>query len=262
MAKNYGHIVIGPPGSGKTSFCNSMAHFLLCDQKTPVLINLDPGVNEQRSRFKIDICQIVFSHEISTELHLGPNGSIIYSMEYLDKNLDWFEKRMKKLEGSFSDLYFFFDLPGQIELFTHHIAIRNLIKRVKKFKIRLVAIILIDFIYWKDRSIVFSVLTTCISIMLNMELPFVNLLSKIDLFFSKKVTHCAEFKAFQNFMFEDIFLRSSIFFWANKFYKNLNDIIFDFSPLITFFVNIFDKKDIQKISETVNSTFFDEKKET
>ena len=40
-------------------------------------------------------------------LKLGPNGGMMYCMEFLEKNLDWFEEKLKALGGikmEFSDL--------------------------------------------------------------------------------------------------------------------------------------------------------------
>lgn len=43
------------------------------------------------------------------EFNLGPNGSLIYCMDYLLENIDWFKKRIEE----FKDCYILFDFPGQ-----------------------------------------------------------------------------------------------------------------------------------------------------
>ena len=45
-----------------------------------------------------------------SEMELGPNGGLMYCMEYLEQNLDWLLEQLKKLQGK----YFLFDLPGQV----------------------------------------------------------------------------------------------------------------------------------------------------
>lgn len=50
------------------------------------------------------------------ELSLGPNGGMLYCLEYLEANFDWLEKELKKLKVD----YVVFDLPGQVELSTDH----------------------------------------------------------------------------------------------------------------------------------------------
>lgn len=51
------------------------------------------------------------------EYDLGPNGAMLYSLEYLEKNVDWL---MEKLEG-LGRKYLIFDFPGQVRSrhFTH-----------------------------------------------------------------------------------------------------------------------------------------------
>lgn len=45
--------------------------------------------------------------------HLGPNGALVYSMEFLEKNLDWLFAEIAK----FQNHYFIFDLPGQVNIY-------------------------------------------------------------------------------------------------------------------------------------------------
>lgn len=45
-----------------------------------------------------------------SELDLGPNGAMIYCLEYLEKNMDWL---MEKVHG-LSHTYLIFDFPGQV----------------------------------------------------------------------------------------------------------------------------------------------------
>jgi hypothetical protein len=55
------------------------------------------------------------------ELELGPNGGLVYCMEYIEQNLDWLKEQLAtKCKGK----YILFDLPGQVELFTHHGSVR------------------------------------------------------------------------------------------------------------------------------------------
>ena len=69
------------------------------------------------------------------EYGLGPNGGMLYSMEYLETNYDWLEAKLKKLDD---DAYVLFDLPGQVELSTNHDSIKRIVKRLVKsgFRVR------------------------------------------------------------------------------------------------------------------------------
>jgi GTPase SAR1 family protein len=98
----YGQIVIGPPGSGKTTYCQAMFEFLESTGRRTAIINLDPA-NENCSfrkvRFSLDILSLVTVKSAMDQLELGPNGSLIFCMEYLEKNLDWLDTELKKLPG-------------------------------------------------------------------------------------------------------------------------------------------------------------------
>ena len=54
--------------------------------------------------------------EVMDTLKLGPNGGLIYCMEFLEKNFDWLLRKLEKL----TDHYLLFDCPGQVELYTHN----------------------------------------------------------------------------------------------------------------------------------------------
>lgn len=108
----------------------------------------------------------------------GPNGGLIFCIEYLEKNLDWLKERLAKLEGH----YLLFDCPGQVELYTHHDSMRNIFSRLTAdWKHRLAVVHLVDSHYCSDPGKFISVLLTSLATMIHIELPFVNVLSKADL---------------------------------------------------------------------------------
>jgi hypothetical protein len=45
------------------------------------------------------------------EHKLGPNGGLLYCMEYLLKNIEWLEEQIKELKTN----YIIFDCPGQVQ---------------------------------------------------------------------------------------------------------------------------------------------------
>ena len=132
-----GQIVFGSPGCGKTSFCCSIKPIIQSAYYFPIYINLDPGNIVSNINFDINIQKLIYSNEIIPELSLGPNGSLIFSIEYFEKNCDWFEIEILKLAKKSESCYLIFDLPGQIELFTHHLSIRNFIRRILTLKLKL-----------------------------------------------------------------------------------------------------------------------------
>lgn len=47
---------------------------------------------------------------VMNELGLGPNGAMLYCLEYLEKNVDWLVDRLQGLKTK----YLIFDFPGQV----------------------------------------------------------------------------------------------------------------------------------------------------
>jgi len=174
---SFGQIVIGPPGSGKSTFCAGMRDFLTGLGRKVAVINLDPANDSLYYKCAVDISTLITLNDVMENLNLGPNGGLIYCMEYLEKNIDWFEAKLKELSGH----YFLFDCPGQVELYTHHRSVRNVVRQLEKRDFRLTSVHLVDAHHCSDPTKFISVLLTSLSTMIHIELPHVNVLSKIDL---------------------------------------------------------------------------------
>ncbi|KAK7116210.1 GPN-loop GTPase 2-like [Littorina saxatilis] len=174
----FGQIVIGPPGSGKTTYCAGMAQFLETFGRSVAVINLDPANDALPYRCDVDISDLITVDDVMTHLNLGPNGGLIYCMEYLEKNLDWLRQKLAPLK----DKYLIFDFPGQVELYTHHNSVRNVVQQLQTVDdYRLVAVHLVDSHYCSDPGKFVAILLTSLATMLQVELPHMNLLSKADL---------------------------------------------------------------------------------
>nr|XP_047128365.1 GPN-loop GTPase 2-like isoform X1 [Hydra vulgaris] len=173
----FGQVVLGPPGSGKSTYCAAIKNFLTGIGRKVIIVNLDPA--NDNMPFVPDICitSLVTLSDVMDLLKLGPNGGLVYCMEFLEKNFDVIEKKLKEFQGC----YIIFDCPGQVELFTHQNSIKNIFQRLQKLDFRLAAVHLVDSHYCNDSAKFISVLMTSLSTMLQIELPHINVLSKIDL---------------------------------------------------------------------------------
>tara|TARA_B100000524_G_scaffold304794_1_gene179921 strand:+ start:475 stop:1410 length:936 start_codon:yes stop_codon:yes gene_type:complete len=173
----FGQVVIGPPGSGKTTYCEGMRQYLQSLGRKVAVVNLDPANGEPPYPVAINIMDIVVL-ESAARLHaLGPNGALIFCMEYLLRNKDWLLERLAALENA----YVLFDLPGQVELCTHSSAMCELLQQLQRWQHRLTAVHLVDAHHCADASKFVSVLLVTLTTMVTLEMPQVNLLSKIDL---------------------------------------------------------------------------------
>ncbi|WAR00353.1 GPN2-like protein [Mya arenaria] len=144
---------------------------------TVAVVNLDPANDMMKYKPDIDITDLITISDVMDTLKLGPNGGLVYCMEYLEQNMSWLEEELARVKGR----YLLIDCPGQVELYTHNTAVHNIVQRLIKMDIRLVAVHLVDSHYCSDASKFISVLLTSLTTMLQMELPHVNVLSKCDL---------------------------------------------------------------------------------
>ena len=174
----FGQLVIGPPGSGKSTYCNGAHQFMGAIGRSCSIVNLDPANDSTSYPCALDIRQLVSLEEIMDGSGLGPNGGIVHALETLETNFDWLEEGL----ASIDDQYIIFDCPGQVELFTHHASLRNIVQRLeRKLGYRLVVVHLIDAHYCTQAAQYISVLLLALRSMLQMDLPHINVLSKVDL---------------------------------------------------------------------------------
>ncbi|KAJ5423263.1 hypothetical protein N7491_008479 [Penicillium cf. griseofulvum] len=136
----FAQLVIGPPGAGKSTYCNGMHQFLGAIGRKCSVVNLDPANDKTSYPCALDVRDLVTLEDIMEEDKLGPNGGVLYALEELENNFDWLENGLKEL----GDDYILFDCPGQVELFTHHASLRNIFYKIQKMGIRLIVIHLVD----------------------------------------------------------------------------------------------------------------------
>lgn len=115
------------------------------------------------------------------EVGLGPNGGLIYCFEFLMENLDWLTDALDSLTEEYLIII---DMPGQIELYTHVPILPTLARFLSQpgsMDIRLAAVYLLESTFVVDRAKFFAGTLSAMSAMLMLEIPHINVLSKMDL---------------------------------------------------------------------------------
>lgn len=177
----FGQIVIGPPGSGKSTYCNGCQQFFSAVGRHVQVVNMDPANDALPYPCSVDIRDFITLEEIMQEQQLGPNGGLMYAVESLDKSIDLFVLQIKSLAQE-ERAYVVFDCPGQVELFTHHSSLFRIFKRLEKeLDLRLCVVNLMDCFYITSPSQYVSVVLLALRSMLMMDLPQINVFSKIDM---------------------------------------------------------------------------------
>ncbi|NXW45544.1 GPN2 GTPase, partial [Nyctiprogne leucopyga] len=247
----FGQVVIGPPGSGKTTYCHGMQEFLGRIGRKVTVVNLDPANETMPYQCAVDIAKLITLPDVMDNLKLGPNGGLIYCMEYLEANFDWLQEKLAAFRGH----YYLFDCPGQVELYTHHNALKNVFAQLAKWNFRLAAVHLVDSHYCTDPGKFISVLCTSLSTMLHVELPHVNVLSKMDLIeqYGKLAFNLDYYTEVLDLSYLVDHLASDPFF---RNYRRLNEklveVIEDYSLVSFVPLNIQDKESMRQVMQAVD----------
>jgi GTPase SAR1 family protein len=164
----FGQVVIGPPGSGKTTYCNGMRQFLEGLGRKVAVVNLDPANDVLPCAVEADIRDLISLEGAAAACELGPNGALVYCIEFLEANLDWLIDALERLK----DCYVLIDMPGQVELYTHHDSVRNMLQKLTtNCNHRLTAVHLVDAHHCSDPAKFIAVLLVTLSTMVQLELP-------------------------------------------------------------------------------------------
>lgn len=146
-------------------------------KRTVHVVNLDPAADQFKYPASIDIRELISIDDVMEELHYGPNGGLVYCMEYLSDNLAWLRDQL----GEYEDDYLLIDCPGQLELYSHVAVMPKLVHELRKWGYNMCAVYLLDSQFISDSAKFMSGVLLCLSAMLHLELPHVNVLSKLDL---------------------------------------------------------------------------------
>jgi GPN-loop GTPase len=176
----FGQVVVGPPGAGKTTYCDGMQQFMKAMSRRVAVVNFDFANDSLPYECAVDVREFISLERVMEEFKLGPNGGLVYCMEYLLDNSSWLEERLGDLHG----YYVLFDFPGQVELYTHHTCVTDLLAKLtnrRGLDCRLCSVHLVDSFYCCEPATFISATLLVAASMLQLGLPHINILSKVDL---------------------------------------------------------------------------------
>jgi GPN-loop GTPase len=174
----YAVVVIGPAGSGKSTLCKTLAEHYTMMGRTTHVCNFDPAAEVLQYEPSVDVRDLISLEDAMEGKGLGPNGGLVFCMEYLMQNLPWLSDAL----GDYMDDFVLIDMPGQVELLSHFPVVPTFVDFLKQEGYNVVVLFLLDALSaTADGGKFVSGCLFSLSSMVSMDCPFVNVFTKCDL---------------------------------------------------------------------------------
>jgi hypothetical protein len=161
-------VVVGPAGSGKSTFVGNFVEHLCCKGYDAKAVNLDPASDATYDAC-IDIREFIRTEEVMKKYRLGINGALLKSMELA---LEHILKLIPRGE------FVLYDTPGQLELFLYSKAGLKVVEEIPSFK---AAVFIVDAQVASTPENFVSILAQCAVVSLRTALPTLTVFNKCDL---------------------------------------------------------------------------------
>lgn len=255
----YAQLVIGPAGSGKSTYCATIQDHCKTIGRNIFVVNLDPAAENFAYNCDVDIRELISVEDVldDKEIKMGPNGALIFCMEYFVKNLEWLKEQLQEGE----DDYFLFDCPGQIELYSHLDLIQQIIIKLQEWEFSICNVFILDSNFCLDSNKFISASFTALSTIVSFTTPSINVLSKLDLLNKEE-------KSFVKNFLEDEELQNNLINsiddgqqqkdkWTEKYSKltqSLLIVLNDYSLVKFLPLDISDEDSIQELLSVIDVT--------
>ena len=178
MTTRFAQVLIGPAGSGKSTYIYRTAKYFETIKRIVHCVNLDPAADTLLYEPDIDIRNVINVQDVMKKMNYGPNGALIYCMEKItSRRSNWFDEAI----GEHQYDYLLIDMPGQIELYSHMSILPELMKVLVSKNYNVLLIYMMDAQFASDPAKFLSASLVALSTMTMLEMPHINVLSKCDL---------------------------------------------------------------------------------
>jgi GTPase SAR1 family protein len=247
----FGQFVVGAPGVGKSAYCAGMSAMLAALKRPCAVVNLDPANDALPYECAVDVRELIQVDDVMTAHALGPNGALLFCIEFIETNIAWLFDRLRPHLARHA--FVLIDCPGQVELYTVHDSMRRITAALVKHGLRLCAVHLVDSVQCKQGTAFVAAVLLSLSTTLQLELPHVNVLSKIDL-----LPKYGELDFNLEFYTDVLDLRRLHEFDSNDRLRRLNaalaDLVDEFSLVSFQPLDIADKESVLKLLRVCDKT--------
>lgn len=170
-------LVLGPAGSGKTTFCRTIIEHCQNLKRPAHLMNLDPAAEFNHFKANVDIMEYWPLDKIMENTGLGPNGGLIHCLESMLYDKEFLDDAL----SGYHDDFLIVDCPGQIEIFLHTNIMKDVIEIFKENDYFITVAFLLDSQFVQDRNKFLAGALNAMSAMIRLQVPHVNIITKLDL---------------------------------------------------------------------------------
>uniref|UniRef100_A0A4W3HG05 GPN-loop GTPase 3 n=1 Tax=Callorhinchus milii TaxID=7868 RepID=A0A4W3HG05_CALMI len=203
----------------QSTYCSTIQQHCEVIQRSVQVVNLDPAAEYFKYPVLADIRELIQVEDVMEDksLGFGPNGGLVFCMEYFANNLDWLGESL----GHVEDDYVLFDCPGQIELYTHLPVMRQLVEQLQQWEFHVCGVFLVDSQFMVESFKFISGAMAALSAMVSLEIPQVNVMTKMDLL-SKKAK-----REIEKYLDPDMYslMHDSKDSWRSKKFRKLTKAI-------------------------------------
>ena len=177
----------GTAGSGKTTMVKEFQEYLLDQEMDVAVVNMDPAVERLPYTPDFDVRDYVDAVEVMERYGLGPNSSLIVSVDLLLTKATEIKNDIGNIEAN----YVLVDTPGQVELFAYRDTGRTFSSLLVGDS-KSVNVFLLDAFLARDARSYVSLLLLSSSVRFKLGIPQLNVLSKIDLISKDELNNLLE----------------------------------------------------------------------
>jgi len=178
--------VLGTAGSGKSTLVSVFSEFIERHNRSCITVNLDPGAEVLLYEPTVDIRDSIKLSYVMEKYKLGPNGALIVAIDMIVNYLPQIRKFIEDEDVDFVLI----DTPGQLELFAYREVGPTVISSLSS-KNALILFLIDAFLSSKPTDLV-SLLFLSSSVQARFLLPYLLVLSKIDLLSQEKLDRIFE----------------------------------------------------------------------
>lgn len=242
-------VVVGPAGSGKSTFCKTLFEHYNVMKRSTHICNFDPAAEDLCYEPSMDVRDLVCVDDVTEAKGLGPNGGLVYAMEYLMENAGWVNDQL----ADYADDFLVIDMPGQVELLSHIPVVPNFISLLRQEGYFVTAVFLLDApTVTADTGKYVSGCLLALTTMMSLDCPFVGLLSKVDLL-SPEMKRESVLNHFENCDFDYLSTDRMPAKWRGMT-RQIATVVHDFSLVRLVPFDITDEDTIRFVANLIDET--------